>query len=131
MCWSGRCPGRPSILIHNGCGATAPENADTAAYTDPAFGRWQNAESILLYTNCLALLGRSKVFNDDGHQFVDGLTRTGATLGSGWHNVFAADARVAPEGSDDGERAARSKKSYPWNLLGDCTLSLHPSPGGS
>lgn len=116
----------PSILIHNGCGATAPENADTAPYTDPAFGRWQNAESILFYANCLALLGRSKVFNDDGHQFVDGLTRSGATLGRGWHNLFAADGRVAPEGSDVGERAARCKKSYPWNLLGDCTLPLHP-----
>ena len=116
----------PSILVHNGCGATAPENADTAAYTDPMFGRWQNAESILFYTNCLALLGRSKVFNDDGHQFVDGLTAAGATLGRGWHNVFAADANAAPEGADVGERAARCKKSYPWNLLGDCTLRLHP-----
>jgi len=123
---SGKITHVPSILVHNGCGATAPENADTAAYTDPAFGRWQNAESILFYTNCLALVGRSKVFNDDGHQFVDGLTRPGATLGRGWRNLFAADARVRPEGSDIGEQSARCKKSYPWNLLGDCTLPLHP-----
>ncbi len=123
---NGRVTDVPSILVHDGCGATAPENADTVAYTDPSFGRWQNAESILFYANCLALLGRSKVFNDDGHQFVDGLTRSGATLGRGWHNVFAADAHAAPEGADVGERAARAKKSYPWNLLGDCTLPLHP-----
>jgi hypothetical protein len=60
----------PSIVVHNGCGATTPDNADTTPYTDPAFGRWQNAESILFYAGCLALLGRSKIFNDDGHREV-------------------------------------------------------------
>lgn len=116
----------PGIVVHNGCGATTPDNAATAPYTDPAFGRWQNAESILFYAGCLALLGRSKIFNDDGHQFVDGLTRSGAKLGRGWANIFAADGLAPPEGADVGERAARCKKSYPWNLLGDCTLPLHP-----
>ena len=92
---------------------------------DPAFGRWQNAESILFYAGCLALLGRSKIFNDDGHQFVDGLTTSGAKLGRGWANIFAADGLAPPEGEDVGEQTARCKKSYPWNLLGDCTLPLH------
>ena len=50
--------GIPSIVVHNGCGATTPDNADTDPYTDPAFGRWQNAESILFYAGCIALLGR-------------------------------------------------------------------------
>jgi hypothetical protein len=118
----------PSIVVHNGCGATTPDTADTATYTDPAFGRWQNAESILFYAGCLALLGRSKIFNDDGHQFVDGLTTRGAKLGRGWANIFAADGLASPEGADIGEQAARCKKSYPWNLLGDCTLPLHPAP---
>ena len=115
----------PSIVVHNGCGATTPDNADTTPYTDPAFGRWQNAESILFYAGCLALLGRSKIFNDDGHQFVDGLTTSGAKLGRGWANIFAADGLAPPEGEDVGEQTARCKKSYPWNLLGDCTLPLH------
>jgi hypothetical protein len=116
----------PSIVVHNGCGATTPDNADTAPYIDTAFGRWQNAESILFYAGCLALLGRSKFFNDDGHQFVDGLTTSGAKLGRGWANIFAADGLAPPEGEDVGQQAARCKKSYPWNLLGDCPLPLHP-----
>lgn len=117
----------PSIVVHNGCGASTPDNATTAPYTDPAYGRWQNAESILFYAGCLALLGRSKIFNDDGHQFVDGLAPEGSTLGRGWANLFVADARVEAEGQDVGEQGARCKKAYPWNLLGDCTLPLHPT----
>jgi len=35
----------------------------------------QNAESILFYAGCPALLGRSKIFNDDGPQSVDGSPR--------------------------------------------------------
>ena len=93
------------------------------------YGRMQNGESLLFYTDGLVLLGRSKVFNDFPPTYYAQLIN-GASFGDAWAAYFAFNANLdwGPMWDEGDETEAtidiRRKKSYPWNLIGDWTLTL-------
>lgn len=123
---NGRISRQPSLVLHGGCGVSTPDGFEGLGFTDPDFGRFQNAEALLFYTGSLAVMARSKVFNDGPDDFVAELAGGARRLGQAWTRMFRRARDNDPEGADPGEVLARCKKVYPWNLLGDWSLRLLP-----
>lgn len=110
-----------SLVIHGGCNVNSIFETQTTPYTGVTYGRWNNAEGILWYTNCVALLSRAKGFNDAPHGFTDGFRLSDrANMGSCWKNYFNAVA------NDSGLRTynIQRKRAYFWSLTGDFSLRL-------
>lgn len=122
----------PRIVIHRGCEVNSPAAARNRPYNDVEYGagwdpndRWsgngQHAEGILFYLNALAVLARAKTSNDRPDGFPPALGAFG-TVGIAWMASFECDARDAGLAT----LFEGAKKMYPWSLLGDWTLGLHP-----
>lgn len=116
----------PYLLIHTGCEALSPPNCVDRAYDDPEYGKFAHAESILFFTNCLAMVGRAKVFYDEPRGFSEALAE-GNTFGEAWRRYFAIE-RAAKDWREVGDDIGR-KRCYFWSLVGDWTLRLPPAPG--
>jgi hypothetical protein len=123
------------FTIHDGCDVTKPANFDRP-YNDLNYGQAdpdgsvQNAESMLFYANGLALMGRSKVFNDTPEGFAEAVKSWG-NFGQGWLAYFYHDADNGdlnelgkPFNADRRTRTLQRKRSYFWNVIGDFTLKL-------
>lgn len=114
-------PRNPFLLIHTGCEAVSPPGAVELPYDDPGYGRFAHADSILFFTDCVAMVGRAKVFYDEPAEFVATLAN-GGTFGDAWRRYFAVEAAAG-----DWDRAGGDigrKRSYFWSLVGDWTLRL-------
>jgi hypothetical protein len=109
------------LLIHTGCEALSPPGAEQRAYDDPQYGRFGQAEALLFFTPCLAMVGRAKVFYDEPRGFCAALGE-GATFGEAWRRYFAIEAAAKGWG-EVGDDIGR-KRSYFWSMIGDCTLRL-------
>lgn len=109
-----------SIYVHLGCDVTNPVGTGREAYDAPEYGRNNNGESVLFFLNGVALMGRSKVFNDAPTAFLAALAPASATLGRGWRAGFDADAADAVLRQKPYDR----KRAYYWSLLGDWTLRV-------
>jgi hypothetical protein len=114
-------PDDPYLLIHTGCEVLSPPNAVQSAYDDPAYGRFAQAEAMLFFTPCLALVGRAKVFYDEPRGFCEALGK-GATFGEAWRRYFAVEAAAKSWGEVGGDIGR--KRAYFWSMIGDCTLRL-------
>lgn len=122
--WADRAlPEFPYLLVHTGCEAVSPAGAGSLPYSDPRYGRRGQAESLLFYTPCLALVGRAKVFYDEPRGFSAALGR-GDTFGDAWRGYFAIEAAAKDWGEVGGDIGR--KRSYFWSMLGDWTLRLVP-----
>ena len=109
------------IYYHIGCESTAPEGASTRPYSDPKYGYWQGAESLMFYCNGLTLLGRSKVFYDSPRGFCETLA-DGGTCGEAWAEYFEIES-LAEDVSEVGGGIGR-KRAYFWSLMGDWTIGM-------
>jgi hypothetical protein len=112
-----------SFIIHGGCEVEGvSEEPTNVPYTDEAYARFQNAESILFYMNGLALVSRAKVFLDLPTEFPNALAQPGAKFGDAWRRSFAADAANASLAGY--ANISSCKEAYWWTVIGDCTLRL-------
>lgn len=111
----------PYLLIHTGCEALSPPNCIDRAYDDPEYGKFAHAESILFFTNCLAMVGRAKVFYDEPRGFCEALAE-GKTFGEAWQRYFVIES-AAKDWREVGDDIGR-KRCYFWSLVGDWTLRL-------
>ncbi len=112
--------GGPFLLLHTGCEALSPPRSDLP-YDDPEYGKFGHAESILFFTECVAMLGRAKVFYDEPREFAEVLGK-GGTIGDAWKRYFELESQAAnwdEVGGDIGR-----KRAYFWSIVGDCTLRL-------
>jgi hypothetical protein len=115
-----------SILIHGGCNVNSIPGTQTDPYTTSGYGRWNNAESILFYTNCAAIFSRAKIFNDSPNGFTDGYRLSDrANLGSCWKSYFNAQANDGGLSTYNIQR----KRAYFWSLNGDWTLRIRNKNG--
>ena len=117
--------GGPFLLLHTGCEALSPPRSDLP-YDDPEYGKFGHAESILFFTECVAMLGRAKVFYDEPREFAEVLGK-GGTIGDAWKRYFELESQATnwdEVGGDIGR-----KRAYFWSIVGDCTLRL-PKPAG-
>lgn len=117
--------GSPFLLLHTGCEALSPPRSDLP-YDDPEYGKFGHAEAILFFTECVAMLGRAKVFYDEPREFADVLGK-GGTIGDAWKRYFELESQATnwdEVGGDIGR-----KRAYFWSIVGDCTLRL-PKPAG-
>jgi hypothetical protein len=116
-----------SFYIHEGCSITVPdENWPDVSYDDLMYGFKNNADSILLYQNGLALMGRGKVFYDTPAGFTSAISSAGGRFGYGWRGMFTTDGNNAAlkPGTNADSRVLNNKKSYFWDLRGDWTVKL-------
>lgn len=112
---------RGVFYIHNGCDVISPQDAEFRRYSENGYGMRQNGEGFIFYLNGLALLGRSKDFNDIPWGATAELSESRERpFGSGWQRQFEVSA------ADAGLAEIQRKRSYSWGLLGDWTLTLHP-----
>ncbi|MEN6622325.1 MAG: hypothetical protein ABFD50_12325, partial [Smithella sp.] len=92
---------------------------DITPYNNATYGLGQNAESVLFYANSLAVISRSKMFNDGPSGFGYGFgSSDNATFGDGWIQHFqteSMDTELAKK------RTERKKSSF-WSVIGDWTL---------
>ena len=113
------------FLIHQGCQVNSPELHATKPYSDPAYGRFQNAESLMFHTGGLAVLTRAKLFYDEPRGFVEAFAaRRSACFGDGLFEYArreSLDARLNSVAS-----FADCKRVYPWSIIGDWSLRLKP-----
>jgi hypothetical protein len=115
--------GGPFLLLHTGCEALSPPGAAQHPYDHRDYGKFAHAESILFFTDCVAMVGRAKVFYDEPREFAATLA-AGKTLGEAWQRYFEVESRAAnwdEVGGDIGR-----KRAYFWSIVGDCTLRLRP-----
>ena len=115
--------GGPFLLLHTGCEALSPPRSDLP-YEDPEYGKFGHAEAILFFSECVAMLGRAKVFYDEPREFAEVLGK-GGTIGDAWKRYFEIESQAAnwdEVGGDIGR-----KRAYFWSIVGDCTLRL-PRP---
>ncbi|MEJ7678277.1 MAG: hypothetical protein WKG06_10535 [Segetibacter sp.] len=61
-----------SLIIHGGCNVNSVFETQTDIYVTENYARWNNAEGILFYTNCVSLFSRAKGFNDSPNGFTEG-----------------------------------------------------------
>lgn len=116
-----------AFFIHTGCQVNSPGGAAAKAYDAAGYGGFQNAEGILFYVKGLALVSRAKVFYDRPRGFPAAFgTSLTARFGDGLKAYFDLESQDAPLGAFD--RAASSKRSYTWSIIGDWTLRLRPIP---
>ncbi|MCU0863858.1 MAG: hypothetical protein MUC36_08710 [Planctomycetes bacterium] len=112
--------GGPFLLLHTGCEALSPPRSDLP-YDDSEYGKFGHAESMLFFTECVAMLGRAKVFYDEPRDFA-AVLGNGGTIGDAWRRYFELESQAAnwdEVGGDIGR-----KRSYFWSIVGDCTLTL-------
>lgn len=114
----------PSLLLHVGCDVYCV-NHEYLPYSDPRYGTFQNAESLLFYANQLAVLCHAGWWNHGPSGFGEkfGLTAE-ATFGDGWrafHEKWAQDATLI-------QQFAERKRSYEWGIVGDWTLQKQYIP---
>ncbi|MEM7049226.1 MAG: hypothetical protein AAF604_06180 [Acidobacteriota bacterium] len=113
-----------TFYLHNGCDVASPAGAETLPFQDADYGYHLSAENFIFYLNGLAMIARSKDFNDRPEGFTAALDDSPTTpWGAGWLRQF----EVA---SQDGGLAGvdiQRKRSYNWVLLGDWTLALRPT----
>lgn len=112
--------GGPFLLLHTGCETLSPPRSDLP-YDDPEYGKFGHAESILFFTECVAMLGRAKVFYDEPREFAEVLGK-GGTIGDAWKRYFELESQATnwdEVGGDIGR-----KRAYFWSIVGDCTLRL-------
>jgi hypothetical protein len=115
-----------SIIIHGGCNVNSIPETQTDPYASRSYGRWNNAEGILFYTNCAAIFSRAKGFNDSPNGFTEGYRLSDrANLGSCWKSYFNAQAN---DGSLSTYNIQR-KRAYFWSLNGDWTLRIRNKNG--
>lgn len=115
-----------SIIIHGGCNVNSIPETQAAPYTSSSYGRWNNAEGILFYTNCAAIFSRAKGFNDSPNGFTEGFRLSDrANLGSCWKSYFNAQANDGGLSTYNIQR----KRAYFWSLNGDWTLRLRNKNG--
>jgi hypothetical protein len=117
---NGQIPEEPCFYQHGGCNAISPNGAGGLSYDNPQYGKRNGAESLLMFGNGLALLGRAKVYYDEPAGFGKTL-REGHTFGSTWANYFTNEASGA---SSRGAGDIGRKRAYFWSVLGDWTLRL-------
>ncbi len=117
---SGRVPDAPAVWLYTSCEGTMPQHGASEPYTHPRYGFWQGSECILFHLHGLALVGRSKVFYDEPREFWAQLG-AGQTIGAAWRRYFVVEA--ADERLDE-DNGIGCKRSYFWNVLGDCTVRL-------
>ncbi|NPV47032.1 MAG: hypothetical protein HPY69_08730 [Armatimonadetes bacterium] len=124
---NGVLPDSANLFLHSGCEITAPEGAASLPYSDPKYGYWQGAETLLFYAKGLALVGRSKVFYDFPTGFAAELG-AGKTFGEAWRRYFEVES-AATDIEQVGGGIGR-KRAYFWNVIGDWTLRLVPAAEG-
>lgn len=115
-----------SLMIHGGCNVNSVPETQTDIYSSGNYARWNNAEGILFYTNCVSLLSRAKNFNDAPNGLMDGYrTSDRANFGSCWkgyYNVQANDGGLTTYN-------IQRKRAYFWSINGDWTLRLRNRNG--
>jgi len=115
-----------SLFIHNGCQVNSPGYAARKRYNQigyaSAYG-FQNAESLLFFTNAVGIASRAKVFYDKPKGMTMAM-RTGH-FGDGWKAYFTK------ESLDSSLLSAPSsaKRAYTWSLNGDWTLHIRARNG--
>jgi hypothetical protein len=115
-----------SLMIHGGCNVNSVSESQHDTYTSPNYARWNNAEGILFYTNCVALFSRAKGFNDAPNGFADGYRLSDrANFGSCWKSYFNS---MANDGSLSVYNIQR-KRAYFWSINGDWSLRLRNRNG--
>ncbi|MEJ8849504.1 hypothetical protein [Variovorax rhizosphaerae] len=115
-----------SLVVHGGCAVNSTTETQTDTYTSPNYGRWNNAEAFLFYTNCVALFSRAKGFNDSPGGFAEGY-RLGdrATFGACWKSYYNAQSSDPALSSYNIQR----KRAYFWSINGDWSLRLRNRNG--
>lgn len=115
-----------SFIIHGGCNVNDVDHTDSQTYGAADYSRWNNAEGLLWYTNCVAIFSRAKGFNDAPWGFTDGFrTSDRANFGSCWKSYYNAQ-------SNDGGLTTyniQRKRAYFWSLNGDWSLRLRHRNG--
>ncbi|WP_127124995.1 FG-GAP repeat domain-containing protein [Pseudoflavitalea rhizosphaerae] len=115
-----------SLLIHGGCNVNSVAEVFTHRYTEHAYGHWHNAESILFFTNCVAMLSRAKYFNDKPEYFADTFRQSvTTTFGDCWRSFFERESNNMALSTKNVSR----KKAYWWGITGDWTLRLRNRNG--
>ncbi|MBL8752057.1 MAG: hypothetical protein JNK15_02045 [Planctomycetes bacterium] len=113
--------GGPFLLLHTGCEALSPPGATQLPYDHPDYGKFAHAESLLFFSECVAMVGRAKVFYDEPREFAATLG-AGQTIGRAWQRYFEVEASA--ERWDDVGGDIGRKRAYFWSIVGDCTLRL-------
>ncbi len=118
---NGQLASEPAFYHHTGCNGISPPGGATRPYNHASYGNRQGGESLLLYGNGLALVGRAKVFYDEPKGFAATLA-AGETFGRAWAAYYEIESNAeswSKAGGDIGR-----KRSYFWSVLGDWTLRL-------
>jgi hypothetical protein len=115
-----------SLVVHAGCNVNSIPETETRTYTSPDYGRWNNAEGFLFFTNCVALFSRAKGFNDDPWGFAEGYRLSDrANFGSCWSSYYNSQSSDAFLTSYNIQR----KRAYFWSINGDWSLRLRNRNG--
>ncbi len=115
-----------SLFIHNGCRVNSPGYAATRPYSSKGYAStsgFQNAESLMLFTNAVGLAARAKVFYDKPRGMPEAM-KTGH-FGDGWVAYFTKEAADSSLKTN----VSGSKRAYTWSLLGDFTLNVRAKNG--
>lgn len=120
------------FIIHGGCDVNTPIGEDDlfsymkVPYTDLKYGVFQNAEGILFFTNCVALLSRSKGFNDFPDECVYGFKNSArANFGDCIKEYY----KQLSNNEILAKHLIQRKKAYFWSINGDWTLRLRNKNG--
>jgi hypothetical protein len=112
----------PSFVIHTGCEVNKPFRGATHAYTDSRYAELQNGEGQLFYLNTLAMISRTKTYNDQPMGLSESLgAYSNPQFGDILPGTFDADA--SSETLTD-YSPSQAKRAYNWALIGDWTLRL-------
>ena len=116
----------PCFYLATSCEINAPAFSDLVPYNAEGatpYGMFQMAESLMFFGNGLAVMSRSKVFNDAPDGFCEAFGS--GRFGDGWARTFALSSgrRLAIE------NAADEKIVYSWGMIGDATLQLRAGHG--
>ncbi|MFQ6131370.1 MAG: hypothetical protein ACE5R4_04985 [Armatimonadota bacterium] len=120
---NGLLPDCASMYTHTGCEGITPEGAASRPYTDPSYGYWQGAETLLFYCNGIVLIGRAKVFYDEPRELCQVLAG-GGNWGDGWRHYFEVES--AAQDVDEVGGGIGRKRAYFWSVLGDWTVTMYP-----
>ena len=115
-----------SLFIHNGCRVNSPGGMKTKPYSDLGYASksgFQNAESLLMFTNAVGVAARAKVFYDKPR----GMTKAmkSGHFGAGWKAYFTTESNDAGLATN----VSGSKRTYTWSLNGDWTLDVRGTNG--
>jgi hypothetical protein len=108
--------------MHVGCDVNSPDGGEKEPYNTTGYGACNSAEGLLYYLNGLAVLSRSKMFNDGPTGFGAGFGKsTTSTFGDGWQEHFILESSDTNLAKLPTER----KKSSFLSVIGDWTLRKH------